>query len=100
MSALPPKADIALHRSECPLCAKSRHSTTLVGATCWERAGLLCFRLFRCFRPKWNINFTIYPFDRIVDPSIGKCSFDKRSTEPVLGRHDDWRSSSFTPFEP
>src|SRR6516225_8806173 len=24
MSALPPKADIALHRSECPLCAKSR----------------------------------------------------------------------------
>ena len=23
MSALPPKADIALHRSECPLCAKS-----------------------------------------------------------------------------
>src|SRR5262249_26414737 len=26
MSALPPKADIALHRSECPLCAKSRHS--------------------------------------------------------------------------
>jgi hypothetical protein len=25
MSALPPKADIALHRSECPLCAKSRH---------------------------------------------------------------------------
>ena len=26
MSALPPKADIALHRSECPLCAKSGHS--------------------------------------------------------------------------
>jgi len=26
MSALPPKADIALHRSECPLCAKSRQS--------------------------------------------------------------------------
>ena len=25
MSALPPKADIALHRSECPLCAKSGH---------------------------------------------------------------------------
>jgi hypothetical protein len=25
MSALPPKADVALHRSECPLCAKSRH---------------------------------------------------------------------------
>jgi hypothetical protein len=25
MSALPPKADIALHGSECPLCAKSRH---------------------------------------------------------------------------
>jgi len=28
MSALPPKADIALHRSECPLCAKSRHEGT------------------------------------------------------------------------
>jgi hypothetical protein len=28
MSALPPKADIALHRSECPLCAKSRQSAT------------------------------------------------------------------------
>src|SRR5215469_2208770 len=26
MSVLPPKADIALHRSGCPLCAKSRHS--------------------------------------------------------------------------
>ena len=26
MSALPPKADIALHRSECPLCPKSGHS--------------------------------------------------------------------------
>ena len=26
MSALPPKADIALHRSECPLCAKSGQS--------------------------------------------------------------------------
>jgi len=26
MSALPPIADIALHRSECPLCAKSGHS--------------------------------------------------------------------------
>ena len=25
MSALPPKVDIALHRSECPLCAKSGH---------------------------------------------------------------------------
>ena len=25
MSALPPGADIALHRSECPLCAKSGH---------------------------------------------------------------------------
>jgi hypothetical protein len=25
MSALPPKADIALHRSECPLYAKSGH---------------------------------------------------------------------------
>ena len=25
MSALPPRADIALHRSECPLCAKSGH---------------------------------------------------------------------------
>ena len=25
MSALPPKANIALHRSECPLCANSGH---------------------------------------------------------------------------
>jgi hypothetical protein len=25
MSAIPPKADIALHRSECPLCANSGH---------------------------------------------------------------------------
>ena len=29
MSALPPKADIALHRSECLLCAKSGHSIAI-----------------------------------------------------------------------
>src|SRR5262249_23125347 len=54
----------------------------------------------RWFRPEWNINFTIYPFDRIIDPSIGKCRLNERTTEPMLGRHDDRRSSSFLPFEP
>ena len=34
MSALPPKADIALHRSECPLCAKADIQAAF-GYYCW-----------------------------------------------------------------
>src|SRR5215469_4193572 len=53
-----------------------------------------------CVWREWNINFTIYPFNGIIDPSIGKCRLKQGSTEPVSGRHNDWRPASFPPFEP
>ena len=74
MSALPPKADIALHRSECPLCAKSRHSALQQKALLFDHlVGQDAQRLrdrqaerFRSFKIDGQVKF-----GRLLDRQIG-----------------------------